>query len=387
MISRLVVLFLVAGCSAGGGDDQTKAAPAPASPAAPVTPAAPADPDTEIVPAGVAPSVTGSYLVGCSYTTQRTFLKDEVAGENVTACIVLTEDNKRADVEVLSLDVVDVPGAASRTPKIVALEVAGAPWHIGVALSPEEASAAFSVTVHGRRPDGSVFDIVAQNLTFDWRQHPDFQLFLTLATSLATALDGNSTATFMQEIVKLVGVTYEQQAHYHAFISTALVPGNVGIVGANAICQKEGDGIVVDHEWFALLHTSAKPANVLFQPTTQVWNFRGDYVSGTHPNRVNDAWWGEEQHTAALRFMSDGRAVLSPIEYNAFPVFNRLVWTGFDKSGNADPAGNCKDWTSNEPTDFGGVGDGQDLVDWTMLTKRPCSRLAHLICMSELVTP
>ncbi len=361
------VLFVA--CSGGNtSNDKTLSASPPA--------AAPAPPEGEAVePAGTAANVAGAFLAGCSYDTRSTFVSGEDSID-VTACIVLDQDGKRAPVEGARIRV-RLDGAWIEPP-VLAPTVFSAPWHVGVELKVTDASRVELFEVTFQTPDRTQAVAATDNGLFSYISRADY---LEVLDGIIKPLTVLLAPTSLDKIGYIKTRLDEGVPLHITMLTNRWVKGNVGVEAADAICEAEGEAAKIPRApasvWRALLSTSTTPAKEHLRiSANEVVNFEGVYIS-------DGGFYDLPRHFGSIRFDSLGYSTKNVLDVgDGLKDWVYFAWTGTKLGGTLDEvSGNCKDWTSDSPTDFARVAKPTLFELWDKALVWPCSRPARLICM------
>ena len=162
-------------------------------------------------------------------------------------------------------------------------------------------------------------------------------------------------------------------------MTDGIYAGDIGVKGADEACDKAGAALDPRAIWVAVLGPRGKDIRNRVKVTKDVFNYAGMYVTSPSHFFVGD--W-----VSAVRYTETGLNIEgSVVKDSDPPVVVTRAWTGLRHDGTPSAGGNCRDWTSNDHEDTGGVGavgrlGTNSLGDST----RRCNRKQRLLCLSVI---
>jgi len=154
-------------------------------------------------------------------------------------------------------------------------------------------------------------------------------------------------------------------AQKQAFVSYAMVQGDVGLAAADTACNEDGTLWFTGRNFVAFLSTSTESA--LARIGDGPW-----WVGGSRLGSPSD-----------LASNTLGTALKSSPTGSVFAT-GEYVWTGTASGGIVAAAQTCADWTTKSNTVTGQLGQiGYNLEKWTASTIDTCDHEGHLYCFER----
>jgi hypothetical protein len=369
----LILLLALAGCAADDLQQKKKTRDAEKQEASRTASDGQVE-DEEDAQADQPVPVSGTYLTCVSLEKSETYHVG--ADSSVFGCDVKTGAGDRVSIVPEKSTIRLVLGnGETLAPVIAAAKMSEAPFQVFFSVSKTVADTIKMIGLSTVTKEGSPLEL-EQSFILKHISDPEYLAANYFSGILYDAIGGNQNHLPPKE-QKLAPIT---AAMKHLMFATQKVySANVGVAGADKICDTAGKRVDPKREWLAILSTSTRNARDRFTISGPVHNVMGELLAQDSAGFWSGTLAAEPKYT---EFGQD----LDEYIVKALGYKMSRAWTGSKADGTYNAAkGTCLDWTVDAFEIGAGIGKSNSTdSQWIDKTEDvPCNHLGRFYCISR----